>query len=208
MEDTLGKDAPEPKPYTRLPVRLFHDYTPQGSLSTILLTCYRFRAQNELRRLDLRNSGNRERNLQLYEQVLQVLIDGSKLKFPVVFFGSSIPASELSSLTEIVKKHGGTVASNQESATHIVENGSDEASKEDDDEDYIRVVERRDKFVLVHWWYYPDSYDSWLASSEVEGEPGEPPAPSSNGKWIVVRASSILSNQTVLTGVYLLTCFT
>lgn len=36
----------------------------------------------------------------------------------------------------------------------------------------------------MHWWYYPDSYDSWISSSEVDGsEADEQPLP--KGPWHV-----------------------
>jgi len=38
--------------------------------------------------------------------------------------------------------------------------------------DYLRTLESRpDKGVsLVHWWYYPDSYDEWIPNTDVEGD--------------------------------------
>lgn len=40
------------------------------------------------------------------------------------------------------------------------------------EQDFLRSLEtRRDKGMsLVHWWYYPDSYDEWIPNNEVEGE--------------------------------------
>lgn len=40
--------------------------------------------------------------------------------------------------------------------------------KAEDEIDYIRTLERQDNKCLVHWWYYPDSYDNWIPASEVE----------------------------------------
>jgi hypothetical protein len=31
-------------------------------------------------------------------------------------------------------------------------------------------LERQTGFVLVHWWYHPDSYDAWIDAHEVEGD--------------------------------------
>ena len=42
---------------------------------------------------------------------------------------------------------------------------------------------QKGKHMLVHWVYYPDSYDCWVPASEVGGAPepaAEPPK-----KWMV-----------------------
>jgi SWI/SNF related-matrix-associated actin-dependent regulator of chromatin subfamily C len=31
------------------------------------------------------------------------------------------------------------------------------------EEEYFRVIERNGDDVLVHWWYFPDSYDTWCS---------------------------------------------
>ena len=48
------------------------------------------------------------------------------------------------------------------------------------------------KLVLVHWIYYPDSYDSWVPASEVGVAPE--PAPEPPKQWLV----SILINALLL----------
>ena len=36
------------------------------------------------------------------------------------------------------------------------------------DLDYLRSLQKRDGKCLVHWWYYPDSYETWIAETDVE----------------------------------------
>ena len=38
----------------------------------------------------------------------------------------------------------------------------------------MRPVQRRERNILAHWVYFPDSYDTWVPSNEVPGDP-EPP---------------------------------
>lgn len=59
-------------------------------------------------------------------------------------------------LKEIVKKHQGLVTDNESEATHIVHSAADPL-----EEEYARPVFRRDRHTLLHWYYFPDSYDKW-----------------------------------------------
>ena len=58
-----------------------------------------------------------------------------------------------------------SISSNRE-ATHIIQNDPNE--EETDDLDYLRTVEIKGDNALVHWWYYPDSHNTWLPISEVQ----------------------------------------
>jgi SWI/SNF related-matrix-associated actin-dependent regulator of chromatin subfamily C len=54
-------------------------------------------------------------------------------------------------------------------------------SYEDMEEDWFRTLEKQDNKVLVHWWYYPDSYDSWLTQTAQFADPED--APEHTGHW-------------------------
>ena len=30
------------------------------------------------------------------------------------------------------------------------------------EEEYARPMFRRDKYTMLHWYYFPDSYDTWV----------------------------------------------
>lgn len=49
--------------------------------------------------------------------------------------------------------------------------------------EYCRTLRITEDKALVHWWYYPDSYDTWIPASEVQGEAEEPDA--SKDPWHV-----------------------
>ncbi len=71
-------------------------------------------------------------------------------------------------MKEILKMHGAKVVSAPAKATHIIY--PTPASGAEEDLDYLRTIDKREKTSLVHWWYYPDSYDTWIPSTDVEGE--------------------------------------
>lgn len=91
---------------------------------------------------------------------------------PRIFF-NSVTSSLKTSLGKIVASHGGEVVHDVSLATHIIDwNPEVDSLPKDLDEDYIRVLDTKHEGgkneILVHWWYYPDSYDQWIASEEVD----------------------------------------
>ncbi|TKS71622.1 SWI/SNF complex subunit SMARCC2 BRG1-associated factor 170 [Collichthys lucidus] len=58
-----------------------------------------------------------------------------------------------------------------------------------EEEEWVRPVMKRDKQVLLHWGYFPDSYDTWIPASEVEAAVEDPPSPEKprkvHAKWIL-----------------------
>lgn len=56
-----------------------------------------------------------------------------------------------------------------------------EYNKSSVEEDWFRTLEKDGNMVLVHWWYYPDSFDSWLPQTQQFTDPEEPPE--HNGSW-------------------------
>ena len=49
------------------------------------------------------------------------------------------------------------------------------------DEEWFRTLEKQDNMVLVHWWYFPDSFDGWLPQTEQFADPED--APQHDGAW-------------------------
>lgn len=83
-------------------------------------------------------------------------------------------------LGKLVKQVGGTVVLNEKEATHVIVQKADEETDFTEDE-FVRTIEHRENKVLVHWWYYPDSYDEWLPQTEIQGQ--EDPPAKHEGAW-------------------------
>jgi SWI/SNF related-matrix-associated actin-dependent regulator of chromatin subfamily C len=105
------------------------------------------------------------------------------LKYPIVYFSADLPASDVKRLAALVTKHGGSVTETESASTHVIKPNL--LSAEPEDVEYLRTIEKRERLALVHWWYYPDSYNAWLPVGEVEGEAD--PVPTRQGPWVVVR---------------------
>ncbi len=105
------------------------------------------------------------------------LIQSGHLKWPEVYLSPDLEPRFAARLRDIVKSHRGKIVTSIAKATHVVEHKHEADPDEDPDLEYLRTIEHRDKMNLVHWWYYPDSYDTWLPATEVQGEQPDPDPP-------------------------------
>uniref|UniRef100_A0A8C7UUV0 SWI/SNF related BAF chromatin remodeling complex subunit C1b n=1 Tax=Oncorhynchus mykiss TaxID=8022 RepID=A0A8C7UUV0_ONCMY len=145
QEEVFGRRA-EIRTHTKLPSQCFLDLRPGGGLCHILGTAYKFKTDQGWRRFDLQNSSRTDRNVEMFTILEKTLVQNSCLSRPVVYVDQEVDQNLNSRLADIITKH-----------------------------QWVRPVMRKDNYVLVHWGRHPDSYDSWLSSSDVEGEVQEPP---------------------------------
>jgi SWI/SNF related-matrix-associated actin-dependent regulator of chromatin subfamily C len=71
----------------------------------------------------------------------------------------------------------------KDEATHILYGKLHEYHNEGVEEDWFRTLEKEGPLVLVHWWYYPDSFDSWLPQTQQFADPEE--LPEHSGPWCI-----------------------
>jgi len=165
----------------RLPAKLFKDLAPQGSLFWILRQCYEHKKAMDWRRFDLASPSKRDANLQMLQAVERLLLERGLLRRPKVAFDKAVPPATRHALKpHFTTLHAEEVA-NAAGATHILH--PRDPDEGEDDEEWFRPLEKRDRRALVHWWYYPDSYDSWIADSDAVADPE--PAPTHRGPWHV-----------------------
>lgn len=75
---------------------------------------------------------------------------------PTIYVKPEVDKATAAKVKEIVRRHNGNIAENEADATHIIYPPMDPSSEE-----YARPCMRRGSSVLLHWYYLPDSYDSW-----------------------------------------------
>ncbi|KAI5740617.1 hypothetical protein M8J76_005574 [Diaphorina citri] len=169
QEENFGKNVSKP-PLTRLPMKCFLDFKPGGALCHILSTIYKYKSEQGWRRFDLQVSkspSRMDRNVEMFMNVEKALIQNKCLVMPNVFIRSDVEKSVQSKVKEIIKRHQGTVSETEEDVTHVIYPVVDPL-----DEEYARAVYRRPSHTLLHWYYFPDSHDSW---DPIEISTVEPP---------------------------------
>ena len=85
------------------------------------------------------------------------LIQSRCLNIPCIFVKPDVDKTTSTKVKELIRRHQGTVAESEDDATHVIYPAVDPL-----DEEFARPCFRRDRNVLLHWYYLPDSYDSWV----------------------------------------------
>ncbi|XP_012991044.1 SWI/SNF complex subunit SMARCC1-like [Esox lucius] len=170
QEDFLGRRAINPT-LTKLPSQCFLDLRAGGGLCHILGSVYKFKTDQGWRRFDLQNSSRIDRNLEMFSTLEKTLVQNNCLSRPVVYVDPEVDQNLTSRLADIITKHQGSYTEDRTQASHHVY----PCPGIKDQDEWVRPIMRKEKHVLVHWGRHPDSYDSWVSSSDVEGEVEEPP---------------------------------
>ncbi|XP_064396564.1 SWI/SNF complex subunit SMARCC2-like isoform X2 [Halichondria panicea] len=178
QEDAFGRQVVKPA-LTKIPVRLFEDLQPGGALSTIMATAFRVKSEQNWRRFDFHSPSRMDRGLELFMNIRKDLAQARHWEPPRVFLDSSV--ADTQRLLEVVKRHQGVVVERVEEASHVVYPAPPPSPPE---EEYLRPLDVRGKAVLVHWWYFPDSYDTIVPIADVVMATPEAPPPSPK-QWLV-----------------------
>ncbi|KNC53068.1 swi/snf complex subunit smarcc1 [Thecamonas trahens ATCC 50062] len=171
-----GKAVPE---VTKIPAVAFKDMSVGGSLNVIAATLYEARNQLGWRRFEFASKVKVENNIELVVRVAQALAAAGKLPVFKCFLDPKLDIESNRKLAAIVARHGGTVVNSPAAATHrVVPNIPSVEFKPDvEEEEFFRVIEAKDGNVLLHWWYYPDSYDQWVPETSLHVKPDPPEEP-------------------------------
>ncbi|XP_035211285.1 SWI/SNF complex subunit SMARCC2-like isoform X1 [Stegodyphus dumicola] len=185
QEEAFGRNVSKP-PLTRLPMKCFLDFRPSGALCHILASVYKFKSEQGWRRFDFQSPSRMDRNVEMFMTIEKTLVQNKCLTLPNIFIMPEVEKQLVPRLKDIIKRHQGTIAENPDDASHLVH---PPLPTTDGPEDWVRVVFRRDKSVMLHWWFYPDSYDTWVTAPEIDQEPESPEAQDGpyevNARWLL-----------------------
>ncbi|KAG0275645.1 hypothetical protein BGZ95_008535 [Linnemannia exigua] len=185
QEDVLGASSahqPTPRP-ARIPAKIFRTETiTTGSpLYKALKAAYEYRLAQGWRRWDLGSMARKTQNVELVTHIRNQLVSEGVIKNPIVAFDSSVAEDERDKLEASLGRLGGSTTTNIQHATHVVHHSAEELESPEGEE-WLRTLEKKDGKVLVHYWYYPDSYDEWLLETSSEFMDPEP-VPEHSGAW-------------------------
>ncbi|KAK1806610.1 hypothetical protein P4O66_005112, partial [Electrophorus voltai] len=184
QEDAFGRRVSNPA-LTKLPAKSFLDFKAGGALCHILGSAYKFKSEQGWRRFDLQNPSRMDRNVEMFMNIEKTLAQNNCLTRPVVYIVSDMDQKQASKLKDIIKRHQGTITEDKSKATHVI----CPSPSQPEEEEWLRPVMRKDKQVLVHWGNYPDSYDTWVSTSDVDGDVEEPPSSEKpwrvHAKWVL-----------------------
>ncbi|KAF9113987.1 hypothetical protein BGX27_000380 [Mortierella sp. AM989] len=185
QEDVLGTNNAHllPSAPARIPAKIFRcdTITSNSPIYKALKAAYEYRHSQGWRRWDLSSLARKSQNLELVSHIRSELVSQGIIKNPIVAFDDSIGEEERERLEASVERLGGSTVSDMTKATHIIHHSSEELESPEGEE-WLRTLEKKDGKVLVHYWYYPDSYDEWLLETSSEFMDPEP-VPEHTGAW-------------------------
>ena len=171
QEDNLGKNAQKPL-MTRIPVKFFMDFKSGGAVCHMLGAAYRYKIDQGWRRFDVQVGKSISRNdkfLEMFGLMEKALVQNKIYILPSIFVRSEVDKNLSVKLKEIIRRRNGQVVDNEENATHILYPHCDPL-----EEEYARPGLRRDKMIMMHWYYFPDSYDTYVnIEGALEGLPSD-----------------------------------
>ncbi|XP_060776248.1 LOW QUALITY PROTEIN: SWI/SNF complex subunit SMARCC2 [Neoarius graeffei] len=184
QEEVFGRHVSNP-PLTKLPMKSFVDFKAGGALCHILAAAYKFKSDQGWRRFDFQNPSRMDRNVEMFLTIEKSLVQNNCLTRPVIYLSSEIEPKLLGKLKDIIKRHQGSVTDDKQASSHVVV----PIPTSLEEEEWVRPVMKRDKQMLLHWGYWPDSYDTWISASEVEAVVEDPPSAEKprkvHAKWIL-----------------------
>uniref|UniRef100_A0A8C1I210 SWI/SNF related BAF chromatin remodeling complex subunit C2 n=1 Tax=Cyprinus carpio carpio TaxID=630221 RepID=A0A8C1I210_CYPCA len=161
QEEVFGRHVSNP-PLTKLPMKCFLDFKSGGALCHILAAAYKFKSDQGWRRFDFQNPSRMDRNVEMFMTIEKSLVQNNCLSRPVIYLSSEIEPKLLGKLKDIIKRHQVLPKT---------------------------IIVILDKQMLLHWGYWPDSYDTWISASEVEAAVEDPPTAEKprkvHAKWIL-----------------------
>ncbi|KAL3142735.1 hypothetical protein ABBQ38_003035 [Trebouxia sp. C0009 RCD-2024] len=189
QEDALGINAiqGQHKKQPKIPSKLLHNFSPRGPVFVMAAACYHFRARNpSVKRIDFLSPAKRTENVNLWSSIRAALHREGHLKPPRVHVHGSC-GQQADQLQRIVSDMGGEVAQSADApgVTQIIYPFGP-AGDPDDGVQYMRVLDRRGPDARVHWWYWPDSYDSWIPNDQAP-DADDPDKPSRGPRKVYLR---------------------
>ncbi|KAH9524363.1 SWI SNF, matrix associated, actin dependent regulator of chromatin, sub c, member 2 [Bulinus truncatus] len=166
QEEAFGRQVPNPA-LTKLPLKNFLDFKPGGGLCQILQAVYKFKSEQGWRRFDFASPSRMDRNVEMFLQVEKALVSSKCLVLPQIFIKTEVDKLLVPKLKDIIKRHQGVLVESLESATHVI-HPAPQSPSHSETEECFRPTFKRDKNYGIHWWYYPDSYDSWVTDVTIE----------------------------------------
>ncbi|KAF9144226.1 hypothetical protein BG015_000176 [Linnemannia schmuckeri] len=170
----------------RIPAKVFprgnaEAITANAPVYNVLLAAYKYRQTQGWTEWDFSNPANSTPYIQLIAHIRDALVSTGIVKNPSIAFADSVSPEERASLSVSIRMLGGTVVEDHQQASHIVHVMSEKRDHSDDGE-WLRTLEVKGDKVFIHHWYYPDSYDEWVA--DPSGDFADPePIPEHQGPW-------------------------
>ncbi|CAH8578706.1 unnamed protein product [Heterobilharzia americana] len=155
----------------KIPFKCFMDFKPGGGLCHIFLTCFKFRHENNWKKIDLSSSSRLEKHLEMFSVIERELITCECMEKPIIYISPAVEKALNSRLRESAKRLNITVVESVSEATHILHQPPSNwpgDSRDDFQIQRFRVMYHEGRGVLLHWLYSPGSHTTWYTDETYE----------------------------------------
>lgn len=97
---------------------------------------------------------------QMLMEIETALIEAECFRLPVVYVRPDVEKTLAGRIRQIILKHQGEITEDEEEASHIVY-----PIVEPLPEDFARPIFKKANNIMIHWYYFPESYDSWVPNT-------------------------------------------
>lgn len=158
--------------FTRLPYKCFIDFKPGGKLCRIFEFVFKFKFEQQWRRVDLQSPSRMDRNVEMFVGLYKFLQSNQCLIEPNVYILPEVDKVLATKLRDIIKRYHAKCIESLDKATHVIYPPTAASTQHTDSngDEFVRIVTKRDRSLLVHCLGRPDSYDTWL-NIDVDLEP-------------------------------------
>lgn len=198
-----GAQLPSSRHPLRIPATLlqtFASYTNFEPLSSdapvfaILLSCFTFLAEHHESTWDLKNKEKRNMYVEMIARARADLRSKSLIRSVRITAASDVTQAEAAHFQSLAASLEFEWVEGTTQATHVLRPSTAEPAVPSSgnvpppESEYFRTLAHHDKKVLIHVWYRPDSYDTWMPDNDFS-EPEPAPAPRSSawyidGRWL------------------------
>lgn len=162
QEINLGKDSLQ-RSTMRVPMKCFFDFEPGGSLCHIFSNMYCYKADHQWENFKFNDIGITREKIDLFLRMATVifehLVHQGSVRLPIGYIRPEVDDKIRESIKNIFNSRQWIVTENENEASHII------YPKHDPLSEYARPAFRQGDGIMIHWYYLPESYDSWVSNS-------------------------------------------
>ena len=195
--DVHARHPPRLPAHTLQTYKSYTDFSPlttDAPLYAVLVSCFTFLAERKQTSWDFEDESNRTLYIEMIARVRMDLRTKGVLPTFRIAAAADVTQAEKAHLQSLATQMECEWTDDTKKATHVLYPSPADAAGEPVDgakppeSEYFRTLAHHNKKVLIHVWYRPDSYDTWLPDRDFSEQELEPePAPRTTAWHIGTR---------------------
>lgn len=178
QERNYGRGCKDQMQGMMVPMHFFYDFELEGGFAKLITQTRLFCLKESLKdnELELDKKENIDRGHQLFKMLRRGIKQKNK---KIIYLSKEFSESKRSQLKNMAESAGASVVEEKETATHLIY----QATVSKPDNEHCTPLQEWNGHTLVHWWYTPSSYNTWIASDQLPSNKLYGNAKNEKPKW-------------------------